>query len=48
MLDGYQEKTPSCFECEQAEMLVMIPDHIRRVLDIRFALRERAVGHVKA
>jgi len=33
ILEGYEEKAPSYFEYERAEMLEMIPDHACRVLD---------------
>src|SRR2546428_13556306 len=33
ILDEYQEKAPSYFEYERAEMLEMVPEHVRRVLD---------------
>jgi hypothetical protein len=48
MLDDDQEKTPSCFECERSEMLVVIPNHVRRVFDVRFAFRERGFGLAEA
>jgi SAM-dependent methyltransferase len=34
ILDEYKEKTPSYFEYERPEMLEMIPEHVRRVLDV--------------
>jgi SAM-dependent methyltransferase len=34
ILDEYEKKAPSYFEYERSEMLVMIPDHVRRVLDV--------------
>jgi 2-polyprenyl-3-methyl-5-hydroxy-6-metoxy-1,4-benzoquinol methylase len=34
ILAEYEEKAPSYFEYERAEMLEMIPDHARRVLDV--------------
>src|SRR4029077_4104568 len=34
ILDEYQQKAPSYFEYERAEMLEVIPNHVRRVLDV--------------
>jgi SAM-dependent methyltransferase len=34
ILHEYQEKAPSYFEYERAEMLEMIPNNVRRVLDV--------------
>ena len=34
ILEEYEEKAPSYFEYERAEMLEMIPNHARRVLDV--------------
>jgi SAM-dependent methyltransferase len=34
ILDEYQAKAPSYFEYERSEMLDMIPDDVRRVLDV--------------
>jgi SAM-dependent methyltransferase len=34
IVDQYKEKGSAYFEYERPEMLVMIPDHVRRVLDV--------------